>query len=137
MAADDSKTRIADAISLFNWGFANCRLYTDENADVLPAIPLTGGKQSSLPICYSGSFRYLDTSGSSENLSKTLDLPESLEAPVTGGDAVGKALYFLGETQVGEVDILAAETVERLTFRDSLRMLSQALFLGNTAEIFT
>ena len=137
MAADDSKTRIADAISLFNWGFANCRLYTDENADVLPAIPVTGGKQSSLPICYSGAFRYLDTSGSSESLSKTLDLPESLEAPITGGDAVGKALYFLGETQVGEVEILAAETVERLTFRDSLRMLSQALFLGNTAEIFT
>ena len=41
------------------------------------------------------------------------------------------------QNQVGEVEILAAETVERLTFRDSLRMLSQALFLGNTAEIFT
>ena len=136
MAADDSKTRIADAISLFNWGFSNCRVFSDENTDALPDIAVTGGKKSSLPVCYSSSFRYLDTSGTGENLSKTLELPDTLKAPVSGGDAVGRALYFLGDTQVGEVDIVAAESIDVLTFPDAFAMLTRVLFLGNAEHIF-
>ena len=135
MAADDSKTRIADAISMFNWGFANCRVFSDDNTDTLPDIPITGGRKTSLSVCYSDSFRYLDTTGSGETLSKTLDLPDTLAAPVAEGDTVGRAVYFLGDTQVGEVDILAAETIKTLTFKDTFHLLSKVLFLGNTKEL--
>ena len=135
MAADDSKTRIADAISLFNWGFASCRIFSDDNTDTLPDIPVTGGRKSSVPVCYSNSFRYLDTTGSTETLNKTFELPETLSAPVSSGDVVGKALYYLGDTQVGEVDILAAETVETLTFKDAFHLISRIFFLGNTGEL--
>ena len=135
MAADDSKTRIADAISMFNWGFANCRVFSDDNTDTLPDIPITGGRKTSLSVCYSDSFRYLDTTGSGETLSKTLDLPDTLAAPVAEGDTVGRAVYFLGDTQVGEVDILAAETIKTLTFKDTFHLLSKVLFLGYTKEL--
>lgn len=136
MAAEDSKTRIADAVSLFNWGFASCRVFSDENTDILPDIPVTGGKKTSLSICYKGPFRYLDTTGSGETLNKTLDLPDTLAAPVAEGDTVGKAVYFLGETRIGEVDVLAAETIETLTFRDAFCLLSRILFLGSTDNFF-
>lgn len=130
MAADDSKLRIADAAALFNWGFANCRVFADKNTDELPEIPVTGGRSSSLEITYQSDFRYLDTTGSSGELSKTLELPESLAAPVMEGDEVGKAVYRLGETTVGEVPLLAARTIEELTLKDAWLKLLHALFFN-------
>lgn len=137
MAADDSKSRIADAISLFNWGFANCRVYSDDNTDKLSDIPVTGGVKTSLPICYSDTFRYLDTTGSGETLNKTFELPESLDAPLKKGDIVGKAVYSLGETEIGEIEILAAESIPELTLKDTIEKLAHCLFLGDCKEIFS
>lgn len=131
MAADDSKLRIADATALFNWGFANCSIFTDDNTDVLQEIPVTGGQKSSLKIKYQGDFRYLDTSGSTEQLSKTMDLPKTLAAPVTQEDTVGKAVYHLGETVVGEVPILAAESIGKLTPKDAWMQLLKIFLLGS------
>lgn len=131
MAADDSKKRIADATALFNWGFANCSILVDENTDELPEIPVTGGQKSSLRVRYQGDFRYLDTSGSTESLSKKLELPETLAAPIRQDDTVGKAVYQLGSATVGEVPILAAETVEELTLKDAWLRLLKLLLLGS------
>jgi len=134
MAADDSASRISDAISLFEWGFSNCRVYTDENTDILADIPVTGGTDNSLSLQYSGSFRYLDTTGSAEELDKTFSLPESLEAPITEGDSIGKAIYTLGETEVGEIDIIAAESIPERTLKDAVRQMFQLLFFGTAAS---
>lgn len=131
MAADDSKLRIADATALFNWGFANCKIFIDENTDALSEIPVTGGQKSSLKIKYQSDFRYLDTSGSTESLSKTLDLPDTLEAPVYQDDTVGKAIYRLGDAAVGEIPVLAAETIEKLTLKDAWMRLLKVLLLGS------
>lgn len=131
MAADDSKSRIADATALFNWGFANCKIFTDENTDTLSEIPVTGGQKSSLKIKYQEEFRYLDTSGSAESLSKSLELPDTLKAPVYQDDTIGKAVYQLGDTAVGEIPILAAETIRELTLKDAWLRLLKVLLLGS------
>lgn len=132
MAADDSKQRIADATALLNWGFANCSIFIDENTDELPEIHVTGGQKSSLKIKYQGDFRYLDTSGSTGSLNKKLDLSKNLTAPIYQDDTVGKAVYLLSDTTVGEVPILAAETVEVLTLKDAWLRLLKILLLGTT-----
>ncbi len=132
MAADDSKQRIADATALFNWGFANCNIFVDENTDELPEIPVAGGQKSSLRIKYQGDFRYLDTSGATADLDKKLELPQTLTAPIYQDDTVGKAVYLLSDTTVGEVPILAAETVEELTLKDAWLRLLKILLLGTT-----
>ncbi|MCD8324458.1 MAG: D-alanyl-D-alanine carboxypeptidase [Clostridiales bacterium] len=134
MAAEDSAARIADAVSLFNWGFANCTVYSDENTDVLEEIPVTGGTKDAVAIAYGGAFRYLDTTGSGETLEKSLSLPESLAAPVTEGDVIGKAVYTLGAETVGEVEITAAETVDEMTFRDAVNRLFRSMLFTETGQ---
>ncbi len=134
MAAEDSATRISDAINLFNWGFANCTVYTDDNTDKLEDIPVVGGVSDSVTVEYSGSFRYLDTTGSAESLEKTLSLPESLDAPVREGDVAGKAIYTLGETEVGEVEIVTIENVDKMKFTDAVRKIFYKMFLGDIED---
>lgn len=130
MAADDSKARIADAISLFNWGFANCRILSDENTDPLLDLPVTGGTEDFVAIHYSDSFHYLDVTGQGGELTKSLELPESLSAPITEGDVVGKAIYTLGQEKIGEINILAAASVDEMTLADSFHTVLRLLFLG-------
>ncbi len=136
MAADDSASRIADAISLFTWGFANCTVFFDDNTDILADIPVTGGVSDTVALRYSDTFRYLDTTGSTDELQKNLSLPESLTAPVSEGDIVGTAVYTLGETEIGTVDIKAAESVAEMKFKDALGHVFQQLFPGSAPENF-
>jgi D-alanyl-D-alanine carboxypeptidase (penicillin-binding protein 5/6) len=129
MGADDSKQRNTDATTLLNWGFANCKIFADNNTDALPDIPVTGGKKSTLSITYQSDFRYLDTTGSGNTLQKTFELPESVTAPIEKDTVIGKATYYLGEQSVGEVSILAAETIDELTLKDAwLKLLYRIFF---------
>ncbi len=45
MAAPDFKTRFADAQTLLNYGYANCKLYEDKEHLPLPQMPVTGPRR--------------------------------------------------------------------------------------------
>ncbi|MEI3339972.1 MAG: D-alanyl-D-alanine carboxypeptidase family protein [Eubacterium sp.] len=130
MAAEDSKKRVADAKALFTWGFANCKIYSDENTDLLPEIPVKNGNRPVIQPYYEKPFRYLDTTGSSEKLTKKLNLPKQITAPVLKGDVIGKALYYLGEKQIGEISVLSKDTVEELTLEEAILKVARMLLLG-------
>jgi D-alanyl-D-alanine carboxypeptidase len=47
-----------------------------------------------------------------------------LPAPVAAGDVVGEAVYFYGGQEVGTVPLVAAETVNRSNFTQTLEKMS-------------
>ena len=119
MGASSSKERIADVKSMCDWGFANCRVYTDENQDVLPELLVSSGRQSQLSLQYESAFHYLDTKNTGGELGKKLELPDLVEAPIQKDDVIGKAVYTLNDETVGSVNILAAESIPLLTLKDA------------------
>ena len=119
MGASSSKERIADVKSMCDWGFANCRVYTDENQDVLPELLVSRGRQSQLSLQYESAFHYLDTKNTGGELGKKLELPDRVEAPIQKDDVIGKAVYTLNDETVGSVNILAAESIPLLTLKDA------------------
>ena len=132
MGAASSKERIADVKSMFDWGFANCRVYTDENQDVLPDILVSRGSQSQLSLQYESAFHYLDTQNTSGELEKKLELPDRVEAPIQKGDVIGKAVYTLNSENVGSVNILAANSIPLLTLKDAWVQIVSRFFLNNS-----
>jgi hypothetical protein len=54
--------------------------------------------------------------GSASSASFTVTLPENVTAPVTTGDTIGTVDFYSGDTQIGSVNITAAENVDRMTF---------------------
>ncbi len=126
MGAADSKARSADAIALLNYGFGKCQIYTDENSEPLSPIKVEKGVFEAAELHYEGTFQYVSTDGS--NLSgvvKTMELPESVPAPVKENDIAGRVVYTLDGREIGSVNILYSKTVEKATFRD---YFSKALF---------
>ena len=123
-----SAQRFEDAKTLLNHGFATYTLCPLSPAQALPPIPVTlGERQTVQPLAEEG--KILLEKSQATDLEQSLDLPERLEAPVRQGDRLGTlTVKRQGET-VAEVPILAAETVERISWKAlTLQLLQAALF---------
>ena len=119
MAAPDYKVRFSDAAALLNYGFAHCRIYTDENLDQLPPLPLKKGISDEVTLRYRSPFQYVVTDGSDlSGITKELELPEFAEAPFAAGDPVGRAVYRLNGKEIGTVDILSNEDAAAAVYKD-------------------
>ena len=122
MGAVDSKARFKDAVTLLNYGFGKCQMYTDENMPSLDPISVTGGIQESISLEYEKKFTYLDTTGANLTaVTSRLQIPDKVNAPVKKGDTVGQRIYYLDEKEIGSVNLLAEETVKKAGFFDYLR----------------
>lgn len=121
MAAENSKDRFRDAVTLLNYGFGKCQLYTDDEQGTPDPIKVEGGVKDHVGAAYSDSFAYLDTSGANLNqIEKEEKTEQPVRAPVKEGDVLGRLTYFLNGKEIGSVDILAAEDVEKAGFSDYL-----------------
>ena len=135
MAAPDYKVRFVQAQTMLNYGYANCSLYQDEDSsrEALPLMQVANGVKDQVSLQYSAPFSYLSITG--EDLSgveKTVELTESLQAPVSRGDSAGRLVYRLNGHEIGSVEITAAEDVEKAGFTDYLKMLFRQLILLNS-----
>ena len=112
--------RFADAATTLNLPvFPNVGIYSDENTDTLAAPPLKKGISDEVSLCYRSPFQYVVTDGSDlSGITKELELPESVEAPVASGDVIGRAVYKLGDRELGTVDILCSEDIAAAVYKD-------------------
>ena len=116
MAAEDSKSRFKDAVNLLNYGFGKCQLYEDTEPEKLKDLPVDGGVKDTVALEYKDTFTYLDTTGADlSQMTKKTELKQSVKAPVKGAK-VGTVHYFLGEKEVGNVEILTKERWKRRDF---------------------
>lgn len=122
MAAEDSKSRFKDAVNLLNYGFGKCQLYEDAEPEKLKDLPVDGGVKDTVALEYKDTFTYLDTTGADlSQMTKKTELKQSVKAPVKKGAKVGTVHYFLGEKEVGNVEILTKGAVEKAGFLDYLK----------------
>ena len=119
MAGPDSKIRFANAATLLNYGFGICRIYKDEEPPEAGEIKVTGGKKRNILCTYREPFSYLDTEGVDfSQIERKQIKEETLAAPVKQGEKAGELQYFLNGKQIGSVDILTTEEVQRAGFVD-------------------
>ena len=124
MAAPDFKTRFADAQTLLNHGYANCKLYEDKEHLPLPRMPVTGGVEDEVGLTYEGTFSYLSLKGEDLGaIEKKLVLLESIPAPVEPGQKAGVLEYSLGGKKLGEVNVLTNGSIREAGYMDYLKKL--------------
>jgi len=122
MAAPDYKVRFQDAVTMLNYGYANCKLYEDTELTELPQMMVRNGVEEQVPVKYNGSFSYLSLSGEDfSQVEKELVMEEFLEAPVEPGQRAGVLQYRLGGKTLGEVEIVTDGTVKKAGFGDYLK----------------
>ena len=131
MAASDYKARFTDAQTLLNYGYANCKLYRDEEPPALSSVAILGGVKQTVDLKYGNVFAWLSWKGEElTEIVKSLELPETLEAPVQPETQVGSLVYSLNGEEIGRVPVLTKEGVERAGYFDCLRELVRRWTFG-------
>ena len=122
LAAPDFKARFGDALTLLNYGYANCRMYRDEDPGTVPPATLLNGIQDTVQGRLNGTFSYLTMKGEDfGGIEKEWVFEEEIKAPVSEGDILGRLVYRLNGQELGSVDIVAAEDVRKANFFDYLK----------------
>ncbi len=120
MAAPETKVRFREAAKLLDYGFANCSIFQDDNKDLaVTPIPVKKGVADGLNYRVNNKFSYLCLKGTNPaDITKKVTIEESVSAPVKENDKVGEVTYQLGGKTIGKVDIVAAENVDKASFKD-------------------
>ena len=123
MAAPDYKVRFAEAISLFQYGYANCKLYKDSQLDIEEKAKVENGVVEMVEGSKENSFSYLSTTGEDfSNVEKRITW-EVLQAPIEKGQTIGTVEYYIGEKKLGEVNIISKESVKKAGYLDYLKKM--------------
>lgn len=129
MAADDSKIRFKDAVTLLNYGFGICQLYQDETPPELKNIKVEGGTEDKVKCKYEENFVYLDTSGRNlSEIEKKLVLNDSINAPIQKGEVLGTLNYYLENEKIGSVNVISSVRIEKAGFTDYLKKITSLYF---------
>lgn len=130
MAAENSKERFKDAMTLLNYGFGKCVKYTDDGIEALPDAEVTRGEKDEVSIRQKEKFEYIDTEGQDlSEIQKEVRLNKTIKAPVKKNDKVGEIIYSLNGVEIGSADIVASEDVAEIDYKIALENALDELFL--------
>ena len=115
LGADSSTHRFEDAKALLNWGFANYALAQPGEGVELEPIPVTLGAREAVQPMLKDAGPLLLEKGQAAALTRELELPEALEAPVEPGQVLGTLRIRSGETLLAELPLVAADGVPKLS----------------------
>ena len=114
MGSPSRDVRNEETKRLLDYGFSSYSLYVHEPKSLAP-IKVKGGTIDYCPVTYER-FEKVVKRGEAEQVKVEYILPDSCPAPLSLGDTVGKVVFRLGETVIGESPIKTGETVERISY---------------------
>lgn len=125
MHGESIESRNEDAKALLSYGFANYTLCPLRSGEALPPVRVELGRTDSVQPVYSGTDALLLKKADAKDISYSLDLAESVPAPVKTGDRLGTLTIFSGSSVLAKVGIDAGGDVARLSVPGIfLRMLN-------------
>ena len=132
MKGNTSDSRNADAKTLLNYGFSTYALVDVQPEEPLPVLPVVLGAADTVSAVLPEEGRTLLLEKSQTGgLTQTVELLETVAAPIQTGQQVGTLTVRQDDTALLTVPIVAADTVERLSWSQMTRhMLQMAIFCG-------
>ena len=128
MAADTRDIRNAEAKTLLDWGYSNFELFKCD-PESLGSIKITGGTESNAEISHAGA-ELVVKKGEAKKIKKTVDMGESLAAPIKKGDKVGEVRFDIDGNLVGKTDIVSLSEIEKISFWELFGRMLKGFFLS-------
>ena len=129
MGAPTRDIRNAEAKKLLDFGFANYGVYT-YSPEEIANIKIVGGV-SDQTMLISGGFSCVLEKGKINSVKKEYIYDQSYPAPVKSGQDIGKVTFYLDSEKIGECEIIASNTIDKISFGDVLYRI-----LNKMASIF-
>ena len=117
MGAEDSKVRFNACKTMLDHGFANYTVFQPDLCDA-PEVPVILGKAAAVQPRMSETGELLIEKSQKGTISTEIQLEEELPAPVNQGQRLGTMLVKSGEQILKEIPLIAARSVDRMSFGD-------------------
>ena len=121
MGAESRDIRNAAATTLLDWGFANFALFR-EDAGVTEPITVKGSAQKEIVGSYPA-FSCVVRREELSKIQKEITLVQTIVAPMSVGEKIGKVTYQAGEKEIGEVDVCLESEIKRIGFFEILSQI--------------
>lgn len=122
-----------DHISLYNYGFENTITKNFDDKTFKASLKVEGSTKEEIPIGSLTDFSVGLKLGQENSIVRKIEVPEKHCAPIEKGQIVGKVVYYLNDTAIGENNIVALEEaninkIEKLGFFKSISNFFSNLF---------
>ncbi len=119
MKAPTTKVRFNEATKLLDYGFSNYS-YKEfgKTGDTVKTLNVNKGVVSSVDAVLENSCGALVKKGEDKNLVQSINLDESIVAPVVKGQKLGEVSYSINGEVVGSSNIIAASDVNKIRFME-------------------
>lgn len=114
MGAPSRDVRNAQATRLLDWGFANYATYRAES-EKISEVKVLGGVSNQCPAI-SNPFACVLPKDALSRVQKSVDIRQSVSAPIKQGDVLGTIVYTLDGQEIGRADLKAQTEIERIGF---------------------
>lgn len=113
LGANSGSERFDIASDIFDYGFANYRLYpvAQKGTAVRGELPVEGGDRSGVALELGGDLTLLVQKGEEQNVRLVPQLPASVAAPVEKGQQVGSVEVELDGRVLARIPVLAVDAV--------------------------
>ncbi len=130
MGGNSSNDRFNGAKKLLDYGFANYsfKKILPEIGDKISA-PIKNGTEKTVSGKAEGSLELLMKKSDLKEITQSVSLSESIEAPIKKGDVIGSVDIFSGDTQLGSIDITATQNIPKRSFAVMFRWILNGLFV--------
>ncbi len=128
MSGDTSNDRFNGAKKLLDYGFANYSFSVlDGNLKEKEASVKRGTKKTVKIECID-TVNVLQPKGTKSEISRTIQWNKNISAPLKKGDILGYINVFNGKEQIGKLNIISKESIEKLSVKVTLEWIMQGLF---------
>ncbi len=115
LGAPTSADRFETAKALLNYGFAAYALVTAAPSEPIPTVEVLLGRTPAVQPVPAEAAQMLLPKGDAAKITTTLELAESVQAPVTQGQALGSLTVWVDGEKRGTLPLVAQEEVPRLS----------------------
>lgn len=106
----------ADHTAMLNYGFYNFSSHVLANADEqFTTIAVTNGVEEILPLTVQGTYIFPVRDGELGSAEISVNLPESVEAPISEGDVIGYITVTIDGTEFSNYPLFAMQSIARQT----------------------
>lgn len=125
LGADSGSERFDIAEEMFDFGFANYRLYpvAERGTKIKGQLPVEGGRPDGVSLVLDEDLTLLVSKGQEQEIQLVPELPESLTAPVEAGQQVGHVRVELDGRVLAKLPVITASTSEVKGIGGSLKKI--------------
>ena len=115
MKGPTSAIRFSDAQKLLDYGFSNYsyKSFANQN-EVIKSVTVTKGVNQEVNAIYETSPAFLIKKGDESNINYEVSLANTVQAPVYEVQLLGTVKYFLNDTELGIVNLVAESSVNEV-----------------------